>query len=113
MAQPAARLIESEDELYVTETILVETAHVLRRLYGVAREDIAGLLVRLLRRRNIAVHGLDKGTVITAILLTRPSGRVSIPDALIWASARSVAPSTVYSFDRRFPAEGIEVQEPA
>src|SRR5690349_17057807 len=113
MAQRAARLIETDDELCVTDTILVETAHVLRRLYGVAREDVADLLVRLLRRRNILVHGLDKGTVIAAILLTRPSNRVSVPDALIWAAARCAAPSTVYSFDRRFPHEGIELEEPA
>jgi predicted nucleic-acid-binding protein len=60
MAQRAARLIETDDDLSVTDTILVETAHVLRRLYGVAREDVADLLVRLLRRRNILVHGLTK-----------------------------------------------------
>jgi len=113
MAQRAARLIDSGDELYVTDTILAETAHVLRRLYGVAREDIADLLVRLLRRRNILVYELDKGTVIAAILLTRPSGRISIPDALIWAAARCAAPSTVFSFERRFPADGILVQEPS
>jgi predicted nucleic acid-binding protein len=113
MAQRAARLIETDDELCVTDTILVETAHVLRRLYGVAWENVADLLVRLLRRRNIMVHDLDKGTVIAAILLTRPSNRVSVPDALIWAAARCAAPSTVYSFDRRFPHEGIELEEPA
>jgi predicted nucleic-acid-binding protein len=113
MAQRSARLIETDDELCVTDTILVETAHVLRRLYGVAREDVADLLVRLLRRRNILVHSLDKGTVIAAILLTRPSNRVSVPDALIWAAARCAAPSTVYSFDRRFPHEGIDLEEPA
>jgi predicted nucleic acid-binding protein len=112
MAQRAARLIESGDELCVTETILTETAHVLRRLYGVAREDVADLLVRLLRRRNLLVRGLDKATVIAAILLTRPSNRISIPDALIWAAARDAAPSVVYTFDQRFPREGTQVQEP-
>jgi predicted nucleic-acid-binding protein len=85
---------------------------VLRRLYGVAREDVADLLIRLLRRRNILVHGLDKETVIAAILLTRPSNRISVPDALIWAAARCAAPSTVFTFDRRFPREGIQVEEP-
>src|SRR6266571_2144417 len=92
MAQRAARLIESDGDLYVTGTILAETAHVLRRLYGVAREDVADLLIRLLRRRNILVHGLEKETVIAAILLTRPSNRISVPDALIWAAARCSPP---------------------
>lgn len=113
MAERAARLIDSDTELYVTETIIAETAHVLRRLYGVAREDLADLLVRLLHRQNILVHGLEKSSVITAILLTRPSGRISVPDALIWAVARGVSPSTVYSFDRRFPSEGIQLEEPS
>lgn len=112
LAERAARLIEATDALYLTETVIGETAHVLRRLYGVAREDVADLLIRLLRRRNLAVYGLDKTIVITALFLTRPSGRISIPDALIWAVARSAAPATVFTFDRRFPAEEIEIREP-
>jgi hypothetical protein len=41
--------------------------------------------------------------------MCRDSGRVSIPDALIWAAARSAGNTPVYTLDRRFPADGIEV----
>ena len=50
--------------------------------------------------------------LLSGLELCRPSGRVSVPDALIWAMARAQPPSVVYTFDRRFPAEGIELREP-
>jgi len=112
MAERAQRLIESETELQITETALVETAYVLLRTYRLARADIVDLLIDLLQRQNVSVHQLDKRLVITALLLCRPSGRVSFGDALIWAAARHTGPSTVYSFDRRFPADGLEVRQP-
>jgi predicted nucleic-acid-binding protein len=112
MAEQATRLIESAAELRVTETALNETAHVLRRVYGMTREEVVDLLVALLQRKNITFHLLDKAIVIAALLLCRPSGRVSLGDALIWAAARSAAPSAVYTFDRRFPSEGIELRWP-
>lgn len=112
MADRATQLIESGGALCVTETALNETAHVLRTVYGVSREEVVGLLIALLQRSNITFHSLDKPTVIAALLLCRPSGRVSLGDALIWAAARSFAPSAVYSFDRRFPRDGIEVLRP-
>jgi len=112
MAERAQRLIESDTELQVTETALIETSYVLLRTYGLARAEIVDLLIDLLQRRNIAVHQMDKRMVITALLLCRPSGRVSFGDALIWAAARGAGASTVYSFDRRFPADGLELRLP-
>jgi predicted nucleic acid-binding protein len=112
MAERAAWLIESEKELTLTETAVNETVHVVRSVYGVGREEWVDALVALLQRRNILFHSIDKATVIAALLLCRPSGRVSLGDALIWAAARCVPPSTVYSFDRRFPSEGIELLRP-
>lgn len=112
MAERAQRLIDSEVELWITETALIETSHVLLHIYGLPRADIVDLLIYLLQRQNVSVHQLDKRLVITALLLCRPSGRVSFGDALIWAAARHAGPSIVYSFDRRFPADGLEVRQP-
>jgi predicted nucleic acid-binding protein len=112
MAERAARLIEGDTELCLTETALNETAHVVRRVYRVGREEAIDAFIALLQRSNITFHSLDKTIVIAALLLCRPSGRVSFGDALIWAVARSLPPSTVYSFDQRFPTEGIEVLRP-
>src|SRR5688500_16762252 len=92
MAVRACELIESDVELTITETALNETVYVVRRVYRVGREDTVDALISLIQRSNIRIHGLDKGLVITALLLCRPSGRVSFGDALIWAVARSHPP---------------------
>lgn len=108
----ARELIDSDRELLVTETALAETAFVLLRVYKTPREQIVDLLVSLIQRANIAVHQLDKEIVISALLLCRPSGRVSFGDALIWAAARCAGNAVVYSFDRRFPSEGVDLRQP-
>ena len=112
MGQRAAKLIESGTDLILSDTVVAETAHVLRSVYGVEREDRVDLLITLVQRAHISVRHLDKAVVVDALLRCRPSGRISVPDALIWAAARCDAPSEVYSFDRRFPAEGIDLREP-
>jgi predicted nucleic-acid-binding protein len=112
LAPRARQVIESGAQLTVTETALNETAHALRHFYGLTREETVDLLIALLQRSNLTFHGLDKAMVITALLLCRPSGRVSFGDALIWAAARCLPPSVVYSFDQRFPRDGIEVRQP-
>jgi predicted nucleic acid-binding protein len=111
MAEQAAEIVERSSELYVTDVALTETAHVLASVYRVAREAIVDALVALLRRRNVTTFRLDKEAVIQGLLLCRPSGRVSIPDAMIWAAARSSDVETVYTFDRRFPSEGVSLHQ--
>jgi predicted nucleic-acid-binding protein len=112
MAARARQLIDTEIELRLTETVLLETAYVLQHSEGLSREQIVDLLVEFVQRANISVHPLDKQIVISGLLLCRPSGRVSFGDALIWAAARCAGSTTVYSFDRRFPGEGIDLREP-
>jgi len=112
MGERVERLLDGCEELRVTELILAESAHVLREVYGLPREAVVDLLVELIQRENIAVHGLDKATVIAGLLRCRPSGRISIPDALIWASAACSGPAEIYTFDRRFPADGVTLREP-
>lgn len=112
MALRAAQLIDSDDPLVITETALNETAYVLRRVYGLTREETVDVLIEVLHRSNIHFQPLDKLLVIDALRMCRPSGRVSFGDALIWAAAHAAPPSAVFSFDRRFPAEGIELRQP-
>lgn len=102
LAAQAERIIEHADELHVTPVVLAETAHVLRRLYHVPRGAIVDHLLALVQQDNIVVAGLYQ---------CRPSGRISIPDALGWATARSAGVRTIYAFDARFPAEGVDVRQ--
>lgn len=113
MGAAAAAVIDTEQPLIVTETALAEIGHVLRSVYGIERGDVVALLIDFVQRHNIEVRGLDKSEVVAALELCRPSGRVSIPDALIWAVARSIpGESAIYTFDQRFPSDGIELRIP-
>jgi len=117
MLESSRRIVDGVDPLAVTDVVLAETAYVLLSFYGVPRQVAFDALVDLVRKRNIHLHGHSKDSVVAALLLCRPSGRVSLPDALLWAAARdagsSHSPSVVYSFDERFPQEGVQVRRVA
>ncbi|MBI4197967.1 MAG: PIN domain-containing protein [Chloroflexi bacterium] len=110
-ARKAINIIDSRESLLVTEVALVETAHALRTFYAVPRTAIVDSLIVLLQKENLAVLGREKNLVMQALLLCRPSGRVSFGDALIWAAARSGGIQVVYSLDDKFPRGGIEVRD--
>lgn len=113
LAEEAARIIDGVEGLQLTDVVLVETAYVLTSVYKAPREVVVGHLIALLRRENISPFGLDKGLALHALLLCRPSGRVSFADSMVWAAARSSGVRSVYSFDQKFPADGIEVRRRA
>lgn len=104
-------LIASGIPLWVTETGLLETAYVLERVLGQARQDVVDGLVAFLREPGINVEGLSVTTVLQGLLYCRPSRRVSFGDALIWAMAHDNG-GEVYTFDARFPAAGVTLREP-
>lgn len=108
----ARALIESERSLRLSILTLAEISYVLTRVYRLDRADVVDSLVALLNRANVEVHEVDTGLAVQALRLCRPSGRVNFADALLWAVARTAAPSRVWSFDERFPSTGIEVRHP-
>lgn len=108
----AARLVDGPEELGVSSIALAETAFVLSRVYSVPRERVVDGLVTLLRKRSIVVLGMDKALAASVLLLCRPSGRVSYADALINADARAHGIERLYTFDERFPSEGLTLAEP-
>lgn len=110
----AAERFLDEAPLYLSEGILTETAYVLTSFYEVPRERVVDSLIELVGKENITLHGLDKGVVVQALLLCRPSKRVSFTDALLWVVAtsnREREERCIYSFDKRFPATGLELLE--
>ena len=111
MAEQAARIIDGDADLQVTDVVLAETAYVLTSVYQIPRDVVVDHLIDFIQKHNVTPFGLDKGTVIQGLLLCRPSGRVSFADAMVWAAARSAGDrTTVYSFDDRFPTDGVEVR---
>ena len=110
IAERAAAVIDGEEDLWIIGVILTEADYVLRSLYLVPREMVIDHLIALVRKHNMNVFGLDKSTVLQALRMCRSSGRISVADSMIWAAARSSGRNVVYSFDQRFPSEGIEVR---
>lgn len=109
-AEEAVQIIDGDRILYVTPVILAETAYLLSSFYRAPRAAVVDNLIEFVRKRNIVVASLDTSLVVTALLLCRPSGRVSFADAMLWAAARASGPGIVYSFDRRFPRDSIDVR---
>ena len=112
-AEQAAKIIDEVDDLLVTDVVLTETAYVLTSVYQVPREVAVDHLIAFLQKENISPFALDKSLVLHALLLCRPSGRVSFADAMVWAAARSAGSQVVYSLDERFPGDGMEVRRRA
>lgn len=71
------------------------------------RAAVVDALIALLQRVNIDSFAVDKAAVLDALLLCRPSARVAFADALVWATARTTEHRTVYTFDKRFPSNGL------
>jgi predicted nucleic acid-binding protein len=109
MAARAREIIDGGGPLILSELALVETAHVLASFYEIPRGALVEALTALIQRRNIHLLNLSKPLALEALRLCRPSKRVSFTDALLWSEARQRGARRIYSFDRRFPAEGLEI----
>ena len=109
-AEEATRIIETRS-LQIPIVVFTETAYVLASQYQFSRERAIDGLISLVLRDNTSVYSMDKDLVLQALRMCRPSGRVSVADAMIWAAARSSGARVIYTFDRRFPSEGLELRQ--
>ena len=110
LAGEAARIIDSSERLFLTGVVVAEVAYVMRSFYHVPREETIEALIGLVSRNNIATVGAGKEEVLRGLAFCLPSGRVAVADAMVWAAACSSRNRVVYSFDERFPADGVEVR---
>lgn len=102
-AVKARTRIDGDQPVAIPVVALAEAAFVLTRVYRLPTPEVVDALVGLLGRVNVSVHELPSALAIEALLLCRPSGRVSFADALIWAAARTTPERRVVTFDQRFP----------
>jgi predicted nucleic acid-binding protein len=109
----ARSIIEVDAPRVISVGVLLETAWVLRRIYGYHGRDIATAMRDLLSRANIEIAELPKDTVLTMIERWRVGRIGSAGDAMIAASMATHGAERIYSFDRRFPRDlGWEVTAP-
>ena len=110
-AAQASHIILETEGLQISDVALTETVYVLRTRYQVPRETIIDSLIALIQRDNISVNAMDDDLALQGLTMCRPSGRVSISDAMIWAAARSNGARAIYTFDQRFPSEDLEIRQ--
>ena len=110
-AAEAVRIIHEEQDLWITDVVFNEAAYVLVMQSDFSREQTIDGLIRLVRRNNISVYAIDKDFALQGLRMCRPSNRISVADAMIWVAARSGGARTIYTFDRRFPSEAIELRQ--
>jgi predicted nucleic acid-binding protein len=109
MAVRAAAIIDSERQLVLSELVLLETAYVLTSVYRVPRAQVVDALLDLVQRSNLRLASLAKPRALAGLRLCRDSHRCSFTDALLWAQALDSGAARLYSFGRKFPAEGLLV----
>ena len=109
-AARAIEIIEGGDRLTITGVCLQEIYFVLSREYQVSRGQVIDYLTTLVSKDNITPYAVDEDLLIQGLEMCRGSTRVSIGDALIWAEARTAGAQAIYSFDQRFPSDGLEIR---
>ena len=109
----ARSVIEVEDPRVISVGVILETAWVLRRVFGYRGRDIAAAIRDLLSRANIEIAELPKETVLAMVERWRVGRIGSAGDAMIAASMTTRGADRIYSFDRRFPRDlGWEIVAP-
>ncbi len=111
-ARQAAALMDGDQVMGISIIALIETAHVLRTQYGVARADGVAALIELLTRANVEVLGLPTERALQALVSARSLPGTPIPDALIAAVARWAGALPMYTFDATFGRHGVPVAQP-
>ena len=88
---------ERDEELFVSDVVLVETAWVLSRAYHVSRSALADIVQRLADARHIAVRDVDTVRRATAAFA---AGKAEFADYFIGEHAREAGCEHVVTFDR-------------
>ena len=109
LALRASDIIESERGLMISSAVLAECVHVLSTVYQMPRTVVIDAITDFIQRSNIILPHINKTLAVEAISFCRDSGRVHIVDALLWAEARTSTITAIYTFDMRFPKEGVSL----
>ena len=111
-ARRAAAVIDGPHDIAVSLVSIVETAHVLRTGYGVARGEIIEALLDLVRRENVVTLGMEHDDIVDALVRARAMPGRPVPDALIAIGARAAGALPLVTFDRQMTRYGIATREP-
>jgi predicted nucleic-acid-binding protein len=80
LAERASQVIDLEEDLQVSDVVLVETAYVLTSVYKVPREAVVDHLILFLQKENIRPFALGKDNLLQG------SSKCASPN---WSSPRA------------------------
>ncbi len=92
------RGLTEDDPGFVSVVVMTETAWVLERAYGLADEEIAAAVERMLQTDVLVIE--NEQEIFTAMIALR-QGRGSFADALIGALCARAGCSRTLTFDRK------------
>jgi len=95
-ARTASRVLREADLIAVSLSSLCELVWVLRRLYGLQREEIADLLEALLNTENVAIN---RAAASAGLLAYRAGG--DFADGVIAWDGEWLGAETFVSFDKK------------
>jgi predicted nucleic acid-binding protein len=112
-AGAAARLIDDAGEVIgISPVVLVETTHVLRTQYGIARERVLDELIGVIQRENVQILCSRTEPVLEMLVRARSLPGHPIPDALIVAAAVGNDATVLATFDRGQTRYGFPAVRP-
>ena len=106
----AARLVDGDDTLVVSTSVLLELVHVLRVDHGISNPELALGLIRLLGLESLELVDADRAATIAAVQWTMRVSARRIPDALIAAAAEHAGCAWIATFDEAFRSPTVPVR---
>jgi predicted nucleic acid-binding protein len=105
------RIAAREEEVVLTDSVVVETVFVLAKLYGVERAEVAQSLRLILSQQGLILANID--TVFGALDFWASHPSLSFPDCFHLVTTKALGLDQIYTFDKkmnRYP--GVERIEP-
>lgn len=90
------RAVDTDTTCYVSEVVMCEIVWVLETCYKFRRNEITGVLERLIRARHLAFSSLDR---LARALQSYRSGQGDFADYVIREHARTAGCESVVTFD--------------
>jgi len=92
-------LLESDEELFITEGVFFELEYVLEKSYGLSRTEVFVTLSKLLSSRRVEFAARD---ILWQALSLYREHDVSFIDAYQAASGRALGAEAIYTYDEDF-----------
>lgn len=86
-------------DLFISETVVLESVHVLSKVYGVPKETVCARLIQLLSIPGI-IHP-NKSTMLKAFRYWASQGPLSFADCYHLALTADLGLSEIYAFDKK------------